>query len=99
MTEENALDNKDTSIVVLVRALRAEFGTSVQIVDHWDADLFAIGITAISTTERLLYVSTYGGNLSYQLELQAGTLPDTADLQAQTCTLSGLVAAIQSLLK
>src|SRR4051812_14821877 len=30
-----------------------------QVVDHWDADLFAIGIAAIAEPRRLVYVCTF----------------------------------------
>jgi hypothetical protein len=31
-----------------------------QVIDHWDADLFAIGLAALGEPRRLVYVSAFG---------------------------------------
>lgn len=51
--------DKDQSIEDLVQTLRAALGSdSFQVVDHWDADLHAIGIAACHDSRRLVYIST-----------------------------------------
>jgi hypothetical protein len=51
---------KDASIWQLVGALAGRLDAhQFQIIDHWDADLFAIGIARADEPARLVYVSTY----------------------------------------
>ncbi len=48
---------KDITIINLIETLRSTFDfESIEIVDHWEADLCAIGI---KRDERLVYISTY----------------------------------------
>jgi hypothetical protein len=47
-------------------------------VDHWEADLCAIGIAAKSQPRRLVYVSVYDkdeGNYDYECESPTGNAP------------------------
>jgi hypothetical protein len=68
----SSIMRKDTSIWTLVAKLAATVGgDSFQLVDHWDADLFAVGIADVSDDRRLVYVSTFGkpsGFLAYDCE-------------------------------
>jgi len=67
---KKVLENeKDESILDLIDRLgKAADLTGTEIVDHWEADLCAIGI---KKENRLVYVSTYNGKdaLYYELEL------------------------------
>ena len=51
---------KDDSIIRFLRRLgtRLPVGT-YEVTDHWDADLFAIGVTNPAAPGRLVYISTY----------------------------------------
>jgi hypothetical protein len=51
---------KDPTIQELLKKLRGHFGQELfQIVDHWEADLRAIGITRPDSPAELVYVSTF----------------------------------------
>jgi hypothetical protein len=84
----SSIVRKDTSIWTLIAQLAAIVGgDSFQLVDHWDADLFAMGIAGVSNNRRLVYVSTFGkppGFLAYDCEE-----PD-ADLVGQSVAKSEL---------
>ena len=73
------MSGKDTSIDQLVAALpMRERGWVV--VDHWDADLFAIGVARKDDERRLVYVSTFKrapGRYDYQCETPSG--PDATE--------------------
>jgi hypothetical protein len=52
---------KDQSIVEFINELTNAIGkNNFQLVDHWDADLCAIGISAPDNPDKLVYVSTFG---------------------------------------
>ena len=63
---------KDESIIKLLDELRpTECGW--EIVDHWDADLCAIGLSSNRNPERLVYVSTYQidvGHFDFECEVR-----------------------------
>lgn len=49
------------------------------VVDHWEADLCAIGVASLRNTRRLVYVSTFGtedGRFDYQCEVASGASVD-----------------------
>lgn len=51
---------KDRSIWQFLADLSAKIESSrYQVVDHWDADLFAIGLASLADAHRLVYVSTH----------------------------------------
>ena len=84
----SAVVRKDTSIWALIAQLAALFGgDSFQLVDHWDADLFAVGIASVKDERRLVYVSTFKkapGLFAYDCEdPDSGSLEkgDHADLE------------------
>jgi hypothetical protein len=88
---------KDRSIWRLVAELAKRFDAHrFQIIDHWDADLFAIGIARTTEPRRLVYVSTYrqpAGSYSFQCEGAAGTLQENA--QADVATFDELVDCLR----
>jgi hypothetical protein len=46
-----------------------------RVIDHWDSDLYAIGVAAISDLGRLVYVCTFArppGTYTYECEIPAG---------------------------
>ena len=50
---------KDSSITLAVDQLRARFGADAFVIrDHWEADLFAIGIETPHEPGRLVYIAT-----------------------------------------
>ena len=61
-----------------IRELVARLGLASrgwQVVDHWEADLQAIGIATKDDPRRLVYVSTFSrtpGHFDYQCETPAG---------------------------
>jgi hypothetical protein len=63
------LQTKDPSLRDLVlRIVRDAEIASLGLVDHWDADPYAIGLVSASKKTVLLYLSTLDGAISYQLE-------------------------------
>ncbi len=72
------MNRKDESIVDLLA--RLDVATrGWQIVDHWEADLHAIGVAAKRDASRLVYVSTFAqvpGRFDFQCETQAGSNDD-----------------------
>src|SRR5215213_4978463 len=64
---------KDRSIWALLALLASDVdSTRYQVVDHWDADLFAIGVAAVDDGRRLVYISTFAQeNERYAVECEA----------------------------
>ena len=63
--------NKDESIVKLLALLDLPAHDWV-VSDHWDGDMFAVGVASGSRPGRLVYVSTFdqpAGVYTYELEL------------------------------
>jgi hypothetical protein len=68
---------KDESILRLVSLLDLR-QRGWTLVDHWDADLCAVGIASNTDPRRLVYVSTYGkkpGTYDYECETPDGAQP------------------------
>lgn len=60
MREMSVIVRKDTTIWEVIAQLASVFdGDRFQLVDHWDADLFAVGVASVKDERRLVYVSTY----------------------------------------
>jgi hypothetical protein len=63
----------DKSIVDVLAQLQRHLGADTfEVLDHWDADLFAVGIARAETPQRLVYILTYGlpeGRYTVELEL------------------------------
>jgi hypothetical protein len=72
--------NKDQTIHDLLAKLRERFGKDAfDVVDHWETDLFAVGIARRDNNGVLAYVSTCGiqnGGYYLELELPPGTADD-----------------------
>jgi hypothetical protein len=51
---------KDRSILELLSWLRGQLGDRFVVADHWEPDLFAIGISGTEKPTALAYISTYG---------------------------------------
>lgn len=70
---------KDISVKNLLSKLDLS-GKGWKIIDHWDADLCAVGITSECAQGKLVYISTFGkatGTYDYECEYTTGT-PDLA---------------------
>jgi hypothetical protein len=50
---------KDQSVISTLHSLRERFGDALTIVDHWDADLVAVGVAALASPSPLVYFSTW----------------------------------------
>jgi len=48
---------KDDRLLAALASLRGRFGDAIELVDHWDGDLLAIGISRRGEATRLVYVS------------------------------------------
>jgi hypothetical protein len=69
---------KDKSIRDLVARLRLD-SRGWQVVDHWEADLCAIGVAAVRDPRRLVYISTFSrapGRYDYECEMSDGPNAD-----------------------
>jgi hypothetical protein len=53
---------KDPELVRAMEALRRRFGDTMVVVDHWEADLTAVGIARKGAEQRLAYLSVKGGS-------------------------------------
>ena len=70
--------NKEAAIQALIKTLPLNECGWIP-VDHWEADLCAIGIARSDRSRQLVYVSTYGklpGRYDYQCEMPAGPHDD-----------------------
>ncbi|MDY7791693.1 hypothetical protein U0E10_27765 [Burkholderia ubonensis] len=68
------MNKKDRTIQDLMAALPMEENAWI-VVDHWDADLCAIGIARADRPRQLVYISTFGrgrGRYDYQCEMPSG---------------------------
>lgn len=73
------MNSKDPSIGTLLRALSLEKRGWI-VVDHWDADLFAIGIARKDNPRRLVYISTFKRSPGrYYYECEIPTRSDDGD--------------------
>ena len=53
---------KDPELIRAVDVLRRRFGDTMVLVDHWEADLTAVGIARRGAEQRLAYVSVKTGS-------------------------------------
>jgi hypothetical protein len=67
---------KDVSIWRCLGELAGRLGVCcMRVVDHWDADPFAVGVTRGDVCGRLVYISTYqqpAGRYTYECEQSCG---------------------------
>jgi hypothetical protein len=80
----DSIARKDARLLELLHELEASMPAgSYQIVDHWDADLCAIGVAARNDPRRLVYVSTHDqaeGTYAFECEAPlADGAPDDSD--------------------
>jgi len=62
--------NKDSSISNFISSLELD-RRQWEVMDHWQADLFAVGVKTLLDDSRLVYVCTFGkhaGTFDYQCE-------------------------------
>ncbi|MCK6576233.1 hypothetical protein L6V77_34720 [Myxococcota bacterium] len=70
--------DKDPSIQRLLRQLDPQ-ARRWRVVDHWEADLCAIGIAGVTDPGRLVYISTYEADpdrYHFECEVGRGSAPD-----------------------
>ena len=69
-----SLKNKDESIVALIKLIEARYGWElIKVVDHWEADMCAIGIASTTDIDALVYISTFEkreDEYYFELEIQ-----------------------------
>lgn len=69
---------KDERLLVAVASLRGRFGDAIEIVDHWDADLRAVGISRRGEATPLVYLSVLpGGEERFDLALELPPQPSS----------------------
>jgi hypothetical protein len=69
---------KDQSIVEIVKWLEAKLNHHLLMVDHWDADMFAVGIARPGSPSQLVYISTWNCHPDrYIIELEASPASDS----------------------
>ena len=79
MTADNLV--KDQTIHELLRRLRDRFGDdAVAVEDHWEADLFAVGISRPTEPGVLAYISTWTlPTTGYYVDLETPVMPQDDD--------------------
>ena len=79
--------NKDKSIKAVLERISSNIGEeNLCLVDHWDADLCAIGIAKKDDNAQLVYISTYNKpyrEFYYELEFSSKIKADTSNLQLE----------------
>jgi hypothetical protein len=63
---------KDERLLVALASLRGRFGDAIEVVDHWEGDLLAVGISRRGEATPLVYVSVVpdqDGRFDLALEL------------------------------
>jgi hypothetical protein len=50
---------KDSSIIDALTALTERFGEALEVADHWEGDLMAVGVAVPKRPDRLVYFCTY----------------------------------------
>ena len=69
------IPSKDPEIRGVLSWLRDRVGPFL-IIDHWDADLCAVGVTAIHDPQQLVYISSWNQPTGrYFVELETAPLP------------------------
>lgn len=97
---------KDATVLQLIERLTEHLGPGTfDIVDHWESDLSAIGITRPSKPGHLVYISTFGHHgdsyfVSLELPPAHGSdLPYEPAGEQQTKSFDELLTLIQKHLK
>jgi hypothetical protein len=97
--DEDLAPTKDGSILALLEEIDIP-GHGWSIVDHWEADRFAIGVGRFDDDGKLVYVSTWqkpAGHYFVELEKSAPEDPlgYVAELQAEDCDLGQVIALMK----
>ena|SRR5579859_4118639 len=70
------LPNKDAEIREVLSWLTDRLGSNFHVVDHWDADRCAIGVTAVHDAKQLVYISSWSRPSGrYFVELETAPSP------------------------
>ena len=91
---------KDASVLDTLTALQARLGDSLIPIDHWEADLMAVGVARSDSPGRVVYFSTYGHRPNrYYVDLEfpapAGSeLPYTQGEQFDDVDFDALLAIV-----
>src|SRR5262249_42745761 len=64
------MNDKLPVVVELVAWLQAKFGPTLIVVDHWNADLTAIGVALKTDPQRLAYIAALPPSDRYFIELE-----------------------------
>lgn len=95
---------KDTSIVSVLERLRADLGgDAFTVLDHWDSDLFAVGVARPSDPRYLVYISTLtpDGTFSFDCERPSADpeLPYDSDGMVDGATYADVREAVRTVCK
>ncbi len=95
--------HKHSSIWTFLSGLSDKLGwENYQVVDHWDADLHAIGVASLKDPARLVYVSTFQqmpGRYAFECEVSGADEMPVAVQRGPALDLDGIVEIIRSHLK
>ena len=88
--------NKDSSIIEVMAKLKDQSTNEIEVIDHWDADLCAIGFWNGREKERIAYVSTYNMEdgkyfLSLEFPEQEGSDESSEDIDYHDIDFSELL--------
>ncbi len=90
---------KDKSIWILLGELAGCIDSrSYQVLDHWEADLHAIGVAAPDNPEQLVYVCTFDqppGTSAYECESSGSGAPYAATSSGTAASVLELASIIE----
>jgi hypothetical protein len=90
---------KDKSIWMLLGDLARRLDSQgYQVVDHWEADLHAIGVAAQGNPDHLVYVCTFGqppGTVAYECETPGTDVPYVTTGTGNAAGVDELASIIQ----
>jgi hypothetical protein len=97
--DEDSNSTKDGTILALLEEIDIT-GHGWSIVDHWEADRFAIGVGRFGDDEKLVYVSTWQRPVGhYFVELEKSAPEDplgyVTEFQAEDCDLGQVIAFME----
>jgi len=76
--------NKDRSIIAALRELKIRFGDALEVTDHWDGDLMAVGVSRSGHPDVLVYFCTFQrGPGRYYVDLESPAPPGSQLLYSQ----------------
>jgi hypothetical protein len=85
-------DTKDDSIGALLRAIESDaISARIEVVDHWDADRYAIGFHRVGAAQPLVYVTTW--------QLPRGSYRWYLETKPRVSTDEGVVTSSEALLQ